>query len=746
MPGRERWLEVTFNMPVATELTKPSAYTLSGGQRLFPRVISVTRLLDTLLALELDMIGDFSVYTLTVNALDIDPFFASHKLRFRLACDDSFDCAPPRQEAQAPQNVPVAIDYLAKDYASFRQALLEFIPTRMPAWTERSEADLGMMLLELFAAAADTLSYTQDRVANEAFLDSAKQRQSVAGHLALIGHDMDPGASAWTWLQFTVDKKGPSKTLAAGQGVCNVPVHAGDANIVFETVADITVRYKHNDMAVYTWGNRECCLPRHARSLALVGNDLELQAGDHVLLDGGLGRRDIVRLTKVEPTVHHPPGAADSVALTMISWSKATPLHHDYCVGVGGTVGSSPLAGLTVRGNLVPATHGKTVREVLITGLSDELRQGLGLRLSHAPLAYLHPDTPGQPPSAPPGSFPPQPARRLSTLKLKVDEDDKWVEKPTLLESRPNDKHYRVELDDLGNAIIRFGRKGLGLSGPPEDFAKISATYRVGGGTSGNVPPEVLTRLMPVEGQKLSDISVKNPLAAVGGRHPESGDHARRFAPATFRKPLVALTAADFQAAAEEFRDAAGGKPVQRAKAAFRWTGSWLTATLAIDPLGLQQGEGQLRQELLAFLETRRLAASDLEVTGALYVPVELILAIRLKPGFLPGDVEPAVLNKLSGTEQANGRKGFFHPDHFTFGQSLHVSRLFAAVYVVPGLESARIERLCRFGTPEPERQTEINLAQGFLGVGPDEIIRLDNDRNSPHHGTLRVRAGEGRP
>ena len=99
------------------------------------------------------------------------------------------------------------IDYLAKDYSSFRQALLDFIPTRLPDWTKRSEADIGMMLLELFAATADTLSYMQDRVANEAFLASATQRRSVAGHLDLIGYEMDQARRRTRGLQFHVTRR-----------------------------------------------------------------------------------------------------------------------------------------------------------------------------------------------------------------------------------------------------------------------------------------------------------------------------------------------------------------------------------------------------------------------------------------------------------------------------------------------------------------------------------------------------------
>src|SRR6266704_2334272 len=219
-------LIVTYEVPVEvpvtpsqqTYLLNPRSYSLTGGQRLFPHVLSAslynpagtpTELQDRRVLLRLDSDGDFSIYTLTVNGPDIDPFFSSHKLRFRLACDDPFDCREPVPIIPPTPEFPVVIDYLAKDYASFRQALLDFIPTRMPDWTERSETDIGMMLLELFAATADTLSYMQDRVANEAFLSSATQRQSVAGHLALLGYRIDEGAAASTWLQFQVNTTSP---------------------------------------------------------------------------------------------------------------------------------------------------------------------------------------------------------------------------------------------------------------------------------------------------------------------------------------------------------------------------------------------------------------------------------------------------------------------------------------------------------------------------------------------------------
>ena len=66
------------------------------------------------------------------------------------------------------------IDYLARDYASFRRALIDLIPSKLPEWTDRSEADFGVVLIELFAYMADILSYYQDRIANEAFLTTRR--------------------------------------------------------------------------------------------------------------------------------------------------------------------------------------------------------------------------------------------------------------------------------------------------------------------------------------------------------------------------------------------------------------------------------------------------------------------------------------------------------------------------------------------------------------------------------------------
>ncbi len=765
---------VTFARQIPTghdDLFRPASYVLSGGRRLFPRVRSASRhnppgtpfeLVDRRVLLGLDGIGDFSVYTLTLTAAGIDPFFASHRLRFRLGCDDPFDCRVPAAAPEPEAELPVSIDYLARDYVSFRQALIDFIPTRMPGWTERSEADVGMMLLELFAHTADELSYLQDRVAMEAFLATASQRRSVAGHLALIGYALDEGAAAWTWLQFSVTE--PHALAAERRLRVTTRRHRDDEPlIVFETVTGSSLDPDVNEMFAYDWGNRACCLPKEALRLTLRGRHESLAVGDRILLehpeprtdqvaperpDRWTDQRDIVRLT----AVGFVAASANAPELTTVEWSSATPLRHEYCISDDT---------LVVRGNLVLATHGETFGEDL-RDLTDEEKAAVDrerarlaqrralprrqrLRLTRGPLTHLDPGTirlAGLTPT-PASRVEPDPSSdapvSISTLALTID-NETWQQRRTLIDAGPDDRVYRLEIDDLGAATVVFGNGQLGEA--PDELATVHADYRVGGGMIGNVAPEALTVPVAASPGELGWLDpqapVRNPLPAVGGRDPETRQHARRTGPASFLTPLVAVTTADYQAAAMALTidDAA---PIQRAKATFRWTGSWLTVTLAVDPRGSDTVRAAVRQALLAYLDTRRLAGYDLELVPAVYVPIDLVVEFCTADGFRSADVEQELLLALSDDVLRDGKRGAFHPDELTFGDRLFVSRLDAAILRVPGVASAEIVRLCRSRSPRATEETVANLRRGYLQVADDEIIRLDNDRNVPENGTLRL-------
>jgi hypothetical protein len=726
-------------------LQKKERYVLTGGARRHPKVVDVAPGPGpNQLTLTVDTAGDFSVYTLTLLGDDVDPLFTSYKLRFRLACEDPFDCRPaPAPAAPFPEE-PVLIDYLSKDYASFRQALLDFVTTRFPPWTERSEADIGIALLELFAATGDNLSYLQDRVANEAFLGTATQRRSVADHLALIGYEMDEGASAHTWLQFQVLGTNEKHLLPEG-----FQVQTADGDVVFETLGDYVLEPRFNGTLIYDWGTTDCCLPSDSVSAVVVGSWDGLRAGDWLLFsDEARGFRDIVQLSADPQLIPPNPILGDPTRfLTRVRWTTLTPLAHDYCV-----------ADSVVRGNLALATHGATITPLERVALpaadpNRQRRSRLRVPLQEGPLASVDASVIALLGRATQGSASPQyPQRSVPQIHMTIDDNpQQWLPVRTLLDSGPADAVFRIETADAGPPTLVFGRGGEGGDGSafgrrPPDGSTLTITYHVGGGSRGNVGSGTLT--VPSRGEPSWFQSVSNPLAAGGGRDPESRQHARLLGPAMIEDRLVSVTPDDYEVVANAVRDANGLPLIARSAASFRWTGSWLTVGLALDPIGSAGVSKALAAEVLNALNGRRLAGYDLELLPTNYLPLQLKLLVCVATGFLEAEVRRGVIQALTGDESrpaSENSKALFRSGNFGFGQALDLSKLYQSVMQVPGVEAVIVQTVAPLHSADPAGNTQRALANGFLAVQRDQVIQLDNDRNFPEHGTLAVVTKGGR-
>lgn len=136
-----------------------------------------------------------------------DPRFSTIDFEFSpgQSTDTDFDPAPPPSSPTLPEP---AINYLAKDYQSFRQLILDRLSVIMPNWRERHEADLGMTLVELLAYTGDRLSYFQDAVATEAYLGTARRRISLRRHARLVDYRIHEGCNARTFLHLRCETPG----------------------------------------------------------------------------------------------------------------------------------------------------------------------------------------------------------------------------------------------------------------------------------------------------------------------------------------------------------------------------------------------------------------------------------------------------------------------------------------------------------------------------------------------------------
>jgi hypothetical protein len=736
--------------------------------------------------------GDYSTYTLRLVASAIDPSppqnfdpqFAAIDFSFKIDCPSDFDCKPvhicPEPEPDLPD-----IDYLARDYGSFRRLLLDRMSQLVPQWRQSSAADTGIALVELLSYVGDHLSYQQDAIATEAYLDTARRRISLRRHALLVDYPMHDGCNARAWLQLQVNAASCTLPTTGTQFLTRCPGFAAGIEIgsrqlqeamllhptVFEPLPtatkQLTLFKAHNNILFYTWGDERCCLPRGATGATLKGPLPDLKIGDALLFEEVMGphtelpgdadpsHRHVVRLTSVSPTA--PATLKDPLTgteIVEIAWALEDALPFPLCISsvTDEAHGSKALTDVSVaRGNLVLVDHGRT--------LADE-----PLGSVPAPTLFVAPASGGDSCSPPdpiviPVRFRPQLQQAPLTQAARQTFDASapataamdwsmsdvlpqivllangtsptWQSHRTLLDSKPNAHDFVVEVDDDGRASLRFGDAAHGMR--PKTGTQFTATYRIGNGSAGNVGGEAIAHIVASQADLAGIDSARNPLPAAGGIDPESPDDVRRNAPEAFRRQERAVTPEDYAEVTERFRG------VQRAAATTRWTGSWYTQFITVDPAA-GVDSGKLRADLLPFVDRYRMAGQDLEFNDPHYVSLELELNVCVQPDYFRADVKAGLLDALSSRGLPGGARGLFHPDNFSFGQTVYLSEIYAAAHAVPGVASAQIVTFQRQGTKD---STYLDKAQ--LPICRLEIARLENSLNYPEHGVLRLDINGGK-
>jgi hypothetical protein len=137
--------------------------------------------------------------------------------------------------------LPVAVDYTSRDYFSLRQDLINRIKTRLPAWSGDNPADFGLALVEAFAYMGDVLNYYIDRVANESYLPTATQRQSVLNIAKSYGY-FPAGYRASSLTLQLVNSGTTSRTFPAGsQFTATITEEDTTSELIFSIAQSVTV-------------------------------------------------------------------------------------------------------------------------------------------------------------------------------------------------------------------------------------------------------------------------------------------------------------------------------------------------------------------------------------------------------------------------------------------------------------------------------------------------------------------------
>jgi Baseplate J-like protein len=761
---------------------------IQGETRLRAVQVESLSVFGKLLTVRVAAPGDLSPYRLQlVRSPDrptppdgFDSQLSEVEFRFGVAGLSEFDCQVPPPPLDKPPPPPM-IDYLAKDYASFRQLMLDRLAITLPQWKERNPADLGMMMVELVAYAADHLSYYQDAAATEAYLGTARRRVSVRRHARLLNYPMHDGcnARAWVVLQVSASVQGSKEDILPGASVAQptpgttfltrVPdlptILPGDQEFnqalnagaqVFETLHDLRLHSACNRMQIYAWGDRVSGLPKGATQATLfdpqgiLGTFLtpgkvlifeEVKGAETGLpVDANPAHRQAVRLiavqAAVDPLYDHK--------IVNIEWSADDAL--PFACVVSTMVGDRSVTDISVVwGNVVLVDHGRTV------GVAEQILEPVSNPKLYRPRLQQFPLTQQRHVQNSRGQLVPfdsNPAPTLGTaVQLQRELENvrpaivlieetsagevRWYPQPDLLNSDRFARDFVVETEEDGRAYLRFGDGVLGRL--PTPGTQLKAIYRVGNGQAGNVGAEAIAHIFPdPKFQDKIDNSVigaiRNPLPAKGGIDPEPVEQVRLYAPQAFRSQQRAVTEQDYGDVAQRF------PTVRRALATRRWTGSWYTIFITVDRDNALPVTSEFKQELSQFLDQFRLTGQDIEIEAPRFVPLEIALTVQVLPDYFPDQVKEALLQVFSNTVLPDGQLGFFHPDRFTFGQPVYLSNVIEKAMQVKGVRSLTPKRFQRLGMAAQQE-----LERGQITLGHLEIAQLDNDPSRPEQGNLTI-------
>jgi len=728
--------------------------------------------------------GDYSPYTVHLGDPDsplsgFDVRSASIEFSFKVECPSPFDCKA-EAECEQPHQKPPDIDYLSKDYLSFRQLMLDRLARNLPDWQEQNPADIGIAIVEALAAEADSLSVYQDAVATEAYLATARQRTSVRRHARMVDYFMHEGCNARTFM-FCEVASGVTNLLLQKRLPDGAPVqfatslpknpvvlepHAANAlyaehkPIIFEPLHALQLHDSHNSISLHSWSDEACHLPCGATSTTLkdnAANRLLLRAGDYLLFeevrsphtgqtaDANPAKRHVVRLTSVYPEAeldalgNRQAGALQTDELldqpiVQISWDKADALPFSLCISAeikqnGVTAYYEDLS--IARANIVLSDHGQTLDNTEIVETNDLsnpfrpfLREKNITRSASLTLDQAASLTRVQNPAACNGAA-------WATDNAGYT----WTAAQELLSSDRFDTHFVIERHNGGKEQLRFGDDLYGrnpASVASNGHIELTLSYRIGNGSAGNCGADSLKHIVHTPGAGI--VAVRNPLAAIGGIEPEALEAVRVAAPVAFQRQHRAVTAQDYS-------DTAMLHPaVSRAYAVRRYTGSWHTMFLSIDRYEGKPVDAAFEADLVAFLESYRLCCHDLEITPPHMLSVDIALTICVLPEYIRADVAARLLEAFSTRQISYAQRGFFHPDNFTFGQPLYLSAIIDTAQQVEGVRFVSVDpNLTPAGYFHPYGTIQRDeIQEGIIATGPSQIIRCDNDPNNPENGRIR--------
>ncbi len=534
-----------------------------------------------------------------------------------------------------------SMQFLRLDYQSQRDALIQRVQARYPGvWNDFLTGSFGVVIIDSMAWCMTTFAYVVNKLAGENFISTMTRRESAVRIGNLTGYVLANPSPAVVLCQATISAPATQVvTIVAGTPIKTTSQPA----LTFEFMQDYTIEIGQSapkrvivvfDPSIVGSGviSALVSLTNGQAFADILDPSLDLrqlvQAGQVLVVSGS-------EITISSVTVGVQPGTYNRLVLGQ-AWPGATNYYT-----------------ATVLERRISAVEGQT-RVEIFTGTGA----ALVCRLANTPVID-------------------------NSATVTVD-GSTWTQVDYLSGQDGQAKVFQVKNLPDGTPVVLFGDGSIGGLVPTN--AQVEISYRVGGGSAGNVAAGSLnaTILGRLSSGSTVSVRVTNLSAGQGGAGAETVDTARRQIPASTRTGDRAVTISDYQALAVTW--SGGTTRVAYAKASADVSNGFsgknvVTVTAwANGKFGLEPLREPNRTRLQAYLQTKACGTDFVSMTDGAVEPFPLAIRVQVTPGYSVDDAEASVLSAVGALIAAD------EP-----GSTLSYANLVTTVDSVPGVGLSQV-------------------------------------------------------
>ena len=254
--------------------------------------------------------------------------------------------------------------------------------------------------------------------------------------------------------------------------------------------------------------------------------------------------------------------------------------------------------------------------------------------------------------------------------------------------SSTNDKIFQAVYLDNYKAKLVFGDGSNGKS--PSPNASYLVTYRVGGGTRGNVPNNYVTSV--IEGATYdsnpSSIRLTQSQISTGGSEAETVAHAKKYGPLSFKQQDRLVSLEDYTSFASNYVGPAGSVAKAVASTRKSFSSANIIDIFILEKASssqLQKASLSFKDGLLTAMNSKKMITDEVVLSDGLIRTLDLVVTAHVDRS-LQGMEKTIVANVSQKI------RNYFLSDSLDFGDSIIFSALMKNVFEIPQVRFAEVD------------------------------------------------------